>query len=611
MLRGTSIILVDLLLNQLIWTLLRSSYLAMALDLTQSDAADLAALQKDITEVWHHLARDITTENATYTRDEEEVLRVMRARHDRAIQHIRTRAKQEVQRLAARACSIKARHNAMQPINKLPPEVLSSEIFAWVKRVVNGHSMAWTRVALVCSRWRQDAIGDLHLWTDIETKHIHWELLRTILQRSKGLPLSITTNAFSSEAHVTLLRQHVRRLRMLSTTDYPSMVYLHNAINALNRPAPLLEELVLGSHNLGHGIQSYIRIPRRIFAGVNPQLTRLTLRGHFFFPLPSPLLRHVTMLNLNGLGSVEFEYIYGMLRATPQLQHLSFECYGPMSRDAEQPIIMPHLKHVQMTLLPEDGLAFLKTLAPPLPACRIVLNAWIPRLPDVSLDMLEQLLLFAQQNLECLDFPILNIRQGVYPHLNPAEGLPKPAPSTPPAQSTFELRAMLECPFESSILTSISYCPMKRLHLLDFEALFPVQSATWCDMLRLLPELRTLRMSMSYTAYNHFVVAFDMLHGPSVDSKESTRVLPLLHSLDLGLQYAPKDNPKNLSDKTSLLLTVLGFRKNRRFMFTNLGHVVLRGNLARPSHFARLGDIYPKALITAAPLPSRTFARHY
>ena len=137
--------------------------------------------------------------------------------------------------------------NAMAPISLLPPEVLSRIFhFLSLKDRPFGYSrtriLGWIIVTHVCRLWRQVAIGDSSLWTEIFCVPTNRELVSEILDRSRNAPLDIFINLDGAPDPKVLLLfpphlSHTRELR-LSMLD---LRHLDSVQGICSQEGPALE----------------------------------------------------------------------------------------------------------------------------------------------------------------------------------------------------------------------------------------------------------------------------------------------------------------------------------------------------------------------------------
>ncbi|KAI0263251.1 hypothetical protein BC834DRAFT_785328, partial [Gloeopeniophorella convolvens] len=89
----------------------------------------------------------------------------------------------------------RTRRDALVPIYTLPPELLA-RIFHFHALshppLIDGRSLGWIVDTHVCQHWRQVALGDGSLWSDIKGPSAKNRWIPEMVARSKDAPLSIS-----------------------------------------------------------------------------------------------------------------------------------------------------------------------------------------------------------------------------------------------------------------------------------------------------------------------------------------------------------------------------------------------------------------------------------
>ena len=283
----------------------------------------------------------------------------------------------------------------MRPINKLPPEILSSiarEVLHW------DHSDTTKLLPLthVCRRWRESLISIPENWALISNEN---EGIAVIcLQRAKAAPLEITIYMPSPTGPFLfprILEPHVQKTRTLSVTSISTIEQLMGMFPNFPQSMPTLESLDLTSYEL-EGDWSIDR-----FGPFTPTLRRLSLYGIPLYPslLRVRTLTQLTLSNLESPPSLDtlLDFLEGnqslksanlwfsfaeLPRRNPQrrilnqLQHLWIECRRqvdaralitsiPLRRGAHLKIKIPDESAALSNILPNVSTAHLSN--PPSP----------------------------------------------------------------------------------------------------------------------------------------------------------------------------------------------------------------------------------------------------
>jgi hypothetical protein len=176
----------------------------------------------------------------------------------------------ELANLERVALQLKARRNACQSISRLPPEI-TGEIIKHVATISPPHrpvfhssdrgisfdlshsrsDLGWIKLAHVCHRWREIALGISSLWADSVCSLTGAE--ETFLERARAIPLVLSINARHhkiDEQTVWFIQEYRRRARVIEIHEVlpPIMhpaAWPTGARGLAGQDFPYLEELVL------------------------------------------------------------------------------------------------------------------------------------------------------------------------------------------------------------------------------------------------------------------------------------------------------------------------------------------------------------------------------
>ena len=225
-----------------------------------------------------------------------------------------SREELEQQKLHHYECirSINTRLNALLPISRLPPEVLS-EIFLRIAGYRPGHASrppkvrAWMRVTHVCTHWREIALQCAELWSRLDVPSIP-ELLALFLLRSKDTPLTMTLSfrplrlpgmrmLESSEDVILLALSALHRVRMLSVDASwkPADVILQQ----LGSRAPLLESLTISNASSNSELRASLA---RMLSHPESNRLRILETEFYCFTWRDVLFDGLTRLRVRGNG---------------------------------------------------------------------------------------------------------------------------------------------------------------------------------------------------------------------------------------------------------------------------------------------------------------------
>ncbi|KAI0322283.1 hypothetical protein OF83DRAFT_1289452 [Amylostereum chailletii] len=264
-------------------------------------------------------------------------------------------------------CTLKSRRNSFSPIASLPPEILAYVFEIRMEDpgpplAVSYNSSAgrppleWIVVTQVCGHWRQVALSQPRLWTEIPFAFGHrWT--KWFLERAKHAPISVRkglSNSVGASTEAHLIPNHIHHTKELILTGLlPS---IQNVLQESTSGAPYLECLQISPYPLSHG--STLPLPAHLFANNAPKLRRLVLRG-FTIPWSSTLLNNLTLLEIDlgpGTSSAStppsflFSDIMGGLSRMHFLQKLVLKDCLPLwsAPHPESVIPLPHLSQIDL-----------------------------------------------------------------------------------------------------------------------------------------------------------------------------------------------------------------------------------------------------------------------
>ncbi|KAF9477777.1 hypothetical protein BDN70DRAFT_92645 [Pholiota conissans] len=200
---------------------------------------------------------------------------------------------EEISRLYASIAALKSRRNALSPLYRLPPEIITT-IFLCVKRAYRRSNFLdhfspfkWISLTHVSSHLRSIAINAPCLWVDPPLDNLPW--MEEMLKRSKNAGLIVNAR-LSSKGNPPGLEQvlqhsaHIKVLRfdILSPDHYTQM------LQYLPRSAPQLAYLAINAPYFGPGH----------FQTIQP----------FFVSIPSNILLETPRLRYLELTSCKFNW---------------------------------------------------------------------------------------------------------------------------------------------------------------------------------------------------------------------------------------------------------------------------------------------------------------
>ncbi|KAJ3526537.1 hypothetical protein NMY22_g10119 [Coprinellus aureogranulatus] len=225
--------------------------------------------------------------------------------------------------------ALKTCQNAIVPINRLPPEILS-QIFHHVQDLDEGDGSSlrvvfWVFITGICKHWRAVALNCNTLWAYLAFPHPKFTEL--MLSRSGSAPLRIEFDYESYTRFVDVLRKalsQVERLHAVYISSGNSL--LEDILPVSFASAPVMESLTIDSSELD--------LPSALFDGGLPRLERLYLRGCRLSWTAIPFSATMTHLTLGGESLVEggrpsVQGFIDALKQMPRLHNLTLFRYLP------------------------------------------------------------------------------------------------------------------------------------------------------------------------------------------------------------------------------------------------------------------------------------------
>src|SRR6266849_7559884 len=259
--------------------------------------------------------------------------------------------------------SLLTRRNVLVPISLLPPDILARvfHLLVFEKLPLAGiRNLDWIRVTHVCRHWRQVALDDLSLWTEIGGIPMNAKWISEMLVRAKNAPLDIDLIAHARPIHEALLMMpphlsHTRQLRLhnLSPSHSDSVQKIYSS------EAPFLEHFELTNATFPP-ITLLDLGGKMLFKGHTP---RLQTFSHSFVVIPWSLIPRgqLTQLKITFLtGDVhsagdlnlnQLDDLIDLLVNCPALEILALNSCLP-SQLAKFPhgrtIDLPHLSRLRL-----------------------------------------------------------------------------------------------------------------------------------------------------------------------------------------------------------------------------------------------------------------------
>ncbi|KAJ6591565.1 hypothetical protein DFH09DRAFT_1358138 [Mycena vulgaris] len=254
------------------------------------------------------------------------------------VQRAQRQIDQEIHKLSESVRALQSRRNALSPVGRLPPEILS-RVFVFCS---DPDSLMWVKeVSHISRHWRAVALACPTLWTFPVFSQPKWA--DEFLKRSKMAPLTVKadltymTPRMVNTVHSSLI--HISRIGELDVkTGSRSVPEILN----LSDPAPYLHSLCLESP--GFSNEQHFTLPDTFLnGGEAPRLRKLELT-RFFLPWDSPLMSNLIHLKIHHPGSIarpSMSELVEALERMPLLETLELDNALPKIADGVSIVSVP------------------------------------------------------------------------------------------------------------------------------------------------------------------------------------------------------------------------------------------------------------------------------
>ncbi|KAK7448128.1 hypothetical protein VKT23_013887 [Stygiomarasmius scandens] len=237
-------------------------------------------------------------------------------------------------KLQIAAAAVRGCRNSLQPINRLPPEVLcaifdqtESDVGSFIPDVFSytAANRRWSSLLHVCRQWRGICARCPTLWAVIDESVI----TDTYLSRSAASPLTaylgMIDGKLLEERHFDALLTHLPRLRelhiSLESWQGSTPPWQHEMFT---KSVPVLESLSVFAHSSQSGI-----LPP-LFAGHMPRLRQISMKHYTCWPANQfSNLTHVCLFDQDISSIPTTTQFLDFLESSPFLEELALVRAGP------------------------------------------------------------------------------------------------------------------------------------------------------------------------------------------------------------------------------------------------------------------------------------------
>ncbi|KAF7370585.1 F-box domain-containing protein [Mycena sanguinolenta] len=229
---------------------------------------------------------------------------------------------EDIQKYQESIRSLQYQRNALSPIGRLPPEMLSRVFMFCIHR----DSLSWIReVSHICRHWRAVALGCPNLWSFPVFSQPRWA--DEMLKRSKMAPLTVKADlTYMTPKMIESVHSSLAQISRIGEMDIRVGSRSVNEILNLTDAAPYLHTLCLMSPGFSH--DDHFALGSTFLNGETPRLRRLELT-RFFLPWDSPLLSNLVHLKIQNPGPAparpSMADLIGALERMPRLESLELD----------------------------------------------------------------------------------------------------------------------------------------------------------------------------------------------------------------------------------------------------------------------------------------------
>jgi len=241
---------------------------------------------------------------------------------------------------------LRSTRNALAPINRTPPEVLTLIPNFWKTYCRNRDIIALTHV---CQAWRETFISRSCLWTDFYCMDA--DKTRVYLERSKSSPINLWLDERESppphDQFLQIFPHAVDRLKSLAVKG--TLEYFQDITTHLSHPTPLLEVLWIRGHSDLHS-EDYPTLAPTLFNGDLSSLRKLFLQS-VHTELPWKNMVNLTSFTLNSIrkDGVSIEQLLDFLESAPNLLKIKLHHATPISGAQNGRVLsLPCLKRLEI-----------------------------------------------------------------------------------------------------------------------------------------------------------------------------------------------------------------------------------------------------------------------
>ncbi|KAJ7668295.1 hypothetical protein B0H17DRAFT_990001 [Mycena rosella] len=259
---------------------------------------------------------------------------------------------QEIHKYQDTVRALQSRRNALSPVGRLPPEMLS-RIFLFCSQ--SSDSLSWIKeVSHISRHWRAVALACPTLWSFPHFSQPKWA--DEFLKRSKMAPLTVKADlTYMTPRMVNTVHSSLVQISRIGELDVKTGSRSVPEILNLSDAAPYLHSLCLSSP--GFSQEEHFTLPDTFLnGGEAPRLRRLELTRFSLPSWDSPLMNNLTHLKIHHPGPTARPSMTELVEALgrmPFLETLELDAALPRIPDGVSSVSAPptrtaltHLKRI-------------------------------------------------------------------------------------------------------------------------------------------------------------------------------------------------------------------------------------------------------------------------
>lgn len=428
------------------------------------------------------------------------------------------------------------------PINKLPPEILTEILLAYVEEFklsfderMSSKYWKWTAALSVCSYWREVALSSPRLWSFVAVT-CNGEWMSQVLQRAKSTPLIVVgrldgVTSFKDYEALELVMQQLPHIRSLHLHTEGHI--LEDILAKTGRSGNRLRSLCIAANSLSN-VYRPTPPPSLLISGQFECLERLEIKE---VPLPRKVtsslasLKHLKVTQARDARLSPLSDVLSVLEQLPLLQTLELNAYLWLTEhdhaatiSSPWEVTLPKLRTISLTARTKDCVALL--------GCLSLSQGVVYSLRCMGMDQWEELAKTLTSKLSGKQILAFSVKSGLKDSLESqsttricgsfTDSLGSPDTGAEPEQ--FAFKVTVDTPFRQEITNLVAtFCaqmPLSAVKQLEVSSL-ELSSNMWCLAFGQITSLDKLVVSgPAFKDLSPALRTADSHHGTAVDGRK-------------------------------------------------------------------------------------------